>query len=531
MGNGYVRQSAADIVNDAVINAAPLNAEFNAIRDAFDGSTGHSHDGTVGEGQQIDLATAVTGILPEANGGTGVNNGAALIAGKANKAGDTFTGPLMNTTALTSVDPTSMTAYPLSVWSNSNRGATGSNNLSGVGLNIANFSPSIRMYDRTSSSLSSLLITDNSNFAIFAENAAGTEWTSMFQLNLANGQAFLGANRIIDAPQLAAHTSLTNNPHAVTADQVGLGNVNNTSDADKPVSTATTTALALKANLASPALTGNPTAPTQAVNNNSTRIATTAYADRVGTNALTTAAGLYPRLDGGNAGQLGGFRNKIINPNGAINQRRLFGAYSNGIYREDRWKGHSEGKEQVIAQFNIPAGTYTLSWTGGGNGRLNGSTPAASPITATIPGTGNVSVIVPTGATAVQVEAGSVVTPLEVRPIELETMLCMAYFQKTFPQTTPISANQGFNGAVVGGAVGSVIISTWTFSVPMRVIPTLVAYNVANDPIPGWRNFAGDNITYPASIHSVTERCVNITGSGVANNQYHGIHFIASAEL
>jgi len=43
---------------------------------------------------------------------------------------------------------------------------------------------------------------------------------------------------------------------------VGLGNVNNTSDASKPVSTATQTALNLKAQLASPALTGTATAVT-----------------------------------------------------------------------------------------------------------------------------------------------------------------------------------------------------------------------------------------------------------------------------
>lgn len=35
-----------------------------------------------------------------------------------------------------------------------------------------------------------------------------------------------------------AHTGDTDNPHGVTADQVGLGNVDNTSDMDKPVSTA-----------------------------------------------------------------------------------------------------------------------------------------------------------------------------------------------------------------------------------------------------------------------------------------------------
>ncbi len=58
---------------------------------------------------------------------------------------------------------------------------------------------------------------------------------------------------------------------------VGLGNVNNTSDAAKPISTLTQTALDLKAPLASPALTGTPTAPTAAAGTNTTQVATTAY--------------------------------------------------------------------------------------------------------------------------------------------------------------------------------------------------------------------------------------------------------------
>ena len=60
---------------------------------------------------------------------------------------------------------------------------------------------------------------------------------------------------------------------------VGLGNVDNTSDANKPLSSAATTALNLKANLSSPALTGTPTAPTQSPGDNSTKIATTQYVD------------------------------------------------------------------------------------------------------------------------------------------------------------------------------------------------------------------------------------------------------------
>lgn len=55
---------------------------------------------------------------------------------------------------------------------------------------------------------------------------------------------------------LTAHTGDTANPHAVTKAQVGLSNADNTSDANKPVSTATQTALNLKAPLASPVFTG-----------------------------------------------------------------------------------------------------------------------------------------------------------------------------------------------------------------------------------------------------------------------------------
>lgn len=47
---------------------------------------------------------------------------------------------------------------------------------------------------------------------------------------------------------ISAHIADKNNPHEVTKAQVGLGNVDNTSDLDKPISTATQTALNLKAN-------------------------------------------------------------------------------------------------------------------------------------------------------------------------------------------------------------------------------------------------------------------------------------------
>jgi hypothetical protein len=52
---GYVRQSAASIVPSAIVRAAPINNEYNALRDAFVQATGHKHDGTAAEGAYVPL--------------------------------------------------------------------------------------------------------------------------------------------------------------------------------------------------------------------------------------------------------------------------------------------------------------------------------------------------------------------------------------------------------------------------------------------------------------------------------------------
>ena len=75
--------------------------------------------------------------------------------------------------------------------------------------------------------------------------------TILTAINKLNGNDGLKAN--------LASPSFTGNVTGITATMVGLGNVSNTSDANKPVSTAQQTALDLKANLASPNFTGNVT--------------------------------------------------------------------------------------------------------------------------------------------------------------------------------------------------------------------------------------------------------------------------------
>lgn len=87
---------------------------------------------------------------------------------------------------------------------------------------------------------------------------------------------------------------------------VGLANVDNTSDASKPVSTATQTALDLKAPLASAALTGTPTAPTATAGTNTTQIATTAFVVAAMTNASVADATTSDKGKIQLAGDLGG---------------------------------------------------------------------------------------------------------------------------------------------------------------------------------------------------------------------------------
>lgn len=63
----------------------------------------------------------------------------------------------------------------------------------------------------------------------------------------------------------------------LSKNDVGLSSVDDTSDANKPVSSAQQTALNLKAPLASPAFTGTPTVPTASGGTNTTQVASTAF--------------------------------------------------------------------------------------------------------------------------------------------------------------------------------------------------------------------------------------------------------------
>lgn len=75
---------------------------------------------------------------------------------------------------------------------------------------------------------------------------------------------------------------------SVTKADVGLSNVDNTSDASKPISTAQQAALNLKANIASPTFTGTPRSTTATAGTNTAQIATTAFVKTAVDNSATT---------------------------------------------------------------------------------------------------------------------------------------------------------------------------------------------------------------------------------------------------
>ena len=113
-----------------------------------------------------------------------------------------------------------------------------------------------------------------------------------------NGTSTMTASATIPVADVSgaaplASPTFTGTVTGVTSTMVGLGNVNNTSDASKPVSTATQTALDLKAPLASPTFTGTPLAPTPTAGDNTTKVATTAFV----ANAVSSASsGSYVNL-------------------------------------------------------------------------------------------------------------------------------------------------------------------------------------------------------------------------------------------
>ena len=125
---GYTRQDTANnIANGNVIDADDFDAEYNSIEGAFNSTSGHTHDGTSGEGAPItkvgpvqDLIVSASAVMPKST--NTLDLGSAAVQYK-----DAFFDGTVNTDVLT-VDGTATIASTL--------GVTGVTTL-GSNLNVA----------------------------------------------------------------------------------------------------------------------------------------------------------------------------------------------------------------------------------------------------------------------------------------------------------------------------------------------------------------------------------------------------------
>jgi len=125
---GYTRQDTANnIANGNVIDADDFDAEYNSIEGAFNSTSGHTHDGTSGEGAPItkvgpvqDLIVSASAVMPKST--NTLDLGSAEVQYK-----DAFFDGTVNTDVLT-VDGTATIASTL--------GVTGVTTL-GSNLNVA----------------------------------------------------------------------------------------------------------------------------------------------------------------------------------------------------------------------------------------------------------------------------------------------------------------------------------------------------------------------------------------------------------
>ncbi|MFA6422662.1 MAG: tail fiber domain-containing protein [Candidatus Buchananbacteria bacterium] len=101
------------------------------------------------------------------------------------------------------------------------------------------------------------------NDVLWTSSYTGTDVKGSNALIFGKTSDFIGfARQDYDSAAWGTINTIYHTGNKPTATDVGLGNVNNTSDANKPVSTAQQTALDLKANLAGPTFTGTVTIPT-----------------------------------------------------------------------------------------------------------------------------------------------------------------------------------------------------------------------------------------------------------------------------
>jgi hypothetical protein len=229
---------------------------------------------------------------------TGNASTATTLATARNIAGQSFNGSANISIAPTDLTGVTSTAAEINILDGATLSTTELNILDGVTasaseLNILDgaslTTTELNYVDGVTSAIQTQLDTKAPlNAPTFTGTVSGI---SKSMVGLGNVDNTSDANKPVSTAQQIAidlkaninSPTFTGTVSGINSTMVGLGSVNNTSDQDKPVSTATQTALDLKAPLASPTFSGTPSLPTgttavtQTLGNNTTAVATTAF--------------------------------------------------------------------------------------------------------------------------------------------------------------------------------------------------------------------------------------------------------------
>jgi hypothetical protein len=248
--------------------------------------------------------------------------------------------------------------------------------------------------------------------------------------------------------------------------------------------------------------------------------------------------------------------NLLLNSNFAINQRGYVSTNNlvSNAYGFDRWKSNftnttltftastqgqsvtinsGGGLQQIIEQGLVPAGTYTLSWTGTATGRVYnvGATPpsyAASPVTFTADGLANVVVeFTATGATKtlsnVNFNLGTNTNwRLATPTLQSELAACQRYYF--------LRRAEGTNSVLseYGGALSTTSARiTINPPVTMRIIPTSVDFTALTLYDAGLNSFSATGVTVNGGISNKSLIYIAVDSSGLT--QYRDYQIISSS--
>jgi hypothetical protein len=260
----------------------------------------------------LPLTTGVTGTLPVANGGTGITSlgtGVATFLGTPTTAnllaavtGETGTGAVVFGTSPTIATPTittpTVTGLTLNDASIVFEGATADafeTTLTVVDptadrtITLPNVTGTVVTTGDTGTVTGTMIASDT----IVNADVNSSAQIAYSKLNLTNGilNADINASAAIDWTKLGISST-------VSSTEIGyVDGVTSAIQTQIDSKLATTTAASTYAPLASPALTGVPTAPTAAANTNTTQVATTAYVQTEITDLIAAAPGALDTLD------------------------------------------------------------------------------------------------------------------------------------------------------------------------------------------------------------------------------------------